>query len=257
MQIGIDKGVQMRFVEYGKNNRSVILLLHGGGMGTWNYRKEAELLKEKYHIVIPVLDGHNGSDRDFTTIEDNAGEIIAYIDENYEGHVLLIGGLSLGGQILVEMLSQRKDICKFAIIESARVLPMGAMSALIKPVFSLCYPLVKKHWFAKLQFDTYHIEDEYFDEYYCDSAAISKENMIAFLMANSNYKIKNELHESYTKVLVFAGGKEANVMRQSAKIIHRELPNAIMEIMPDFYHGDLSFNHFELYVNKMFSLMAD
>lgn len=64
-----------------------------------------------------------GSDRSFSTIEENARALIEEIDERFGGQVLLIGGLSLGGQVLVEMLSQRKDICKYALIESALVRP--------------------------------------------------------------------------------------------------------------------------------------
>ena len=247
----------MRFEEYGKNNSDVIILLHGGGMAPWNYRKEAEILKDKYRVILPILNGHHGSDRDFTTIEDNAREIVAYVDEQFEGSVLLIGGLSLGGQILVEILSQRKDICQFAVIESALIMPMRMTSALMKPSFSLCYPLVKKRWFAKMQFATYHIGQEYFDDYYRDSAAITKENLIAFLTANADYEIKHTLQENRAKTLVLVGGKEANNMINSAKILQKEIPNATIEVMPGFYHGDLSFNHAELYVQMMTNLMVD
>ena len=73
----------MKIIEYGKENEKVILLLHGGGLSWWNYREVAEHLKNEYHVVIPVLDGHANSDRDFTSIEANASEIISYIDENF------------------------------------------------------------------------------------------------------------------------------------------------------------------------------
>lgn len=157
--------------------------------------------------MIPVLDGHSGSDQDFTTIENNANEIINFIDEKCSGSVLMIGGLSLGGQILVEILSKRSEICRFAMIESTLVLPMRATYALIKPAFALCYPLVKKLWFAKLQFDSFHMNNDYFDEYYRDSAAITKENMISFLSENSNYMLKNSIEECQAKTLIFVGSR--------------------------------------------------
>lgn len=247
----------MKFVEYGGDKDDVVILLHGGGLAPWNYDKEAELLKDHYHIVIPVLDGHHGSDRSFTTIEENAREIITYIDENCSGRVLMIGGLSLGGQILVEMLSQRKDICRYAMIESALVLPMGIASAFIRQTVSLVYPLVKKRWFARLQFGALHIKKEYFDAYFCDSAAVTKEDMIAFLLANSNYRIKDSLKECRAKVLVLAGGREASIMKRSAEILCSNIQNASMEILSGYYHGDLSINHPEAYVKKMAAWMAD
>ena len=161
----------------------MIILLHGGGLSWWNYREVAELLQADYHVILPILDGHAGSDRDFTTIEDNAKEIIEFIDEQFDGSVLLIGGLSLGGQILVEILSQRKDICQNAIVESALVLPSKFTYSMIKPAFGSCYGLIRYKWFSKLQFQSLRIKPDLFEDYYRDTCGISKKNMISFLFS--------------------------------------------------------------------------
>ena len=68
-------------------------------------------------MVLQILDGHAGCDKQFTTIENNALDIIEFVNSKLGGSVLMMGGLSLGGQILLEILSQRKDICKYAIVE--------------------------------------------------------------------------------------------------------------------------------------------
>ena len=127
----------MKIIEYGKQNSEIIILLHGGGLSWWNYRSEAQLLDDRYHVVLPVLDGHADSDADFISIEENARRIISFIDTEYGGSVLLIGGLSLGAQILVEMLSQRGNICQCAIIESASIIPSRVTNAMIGPAFAL------------------------------------------------------------------------------------------------------------------------
>ena len=49
--------------EYGIEHKETILLLHGGGLSWWNYRDGAELLQYEYHVILPILDGHAGSDR--------------------------------------------------------------------------------------------------------------------------------------------------------------------------------------------------
>ena len=46
----------MNYKEYGKQNSNVIILLHGGGLSWWNYSKEAEMLQNDYHVIIPILD---------------------------------------------------------------------------------------------------------------------------------------------------------------------------------------------------------
>ncbi|MBQ5364912.1 MAG: alpha/beta hydrolase, partial [Spirochaetales bacterium] len=113
----------MEFREFGDKDRPVVMLLHGGGLNWWNYREQAELLAPRFHVILPILDGHAGSSRAFTSIADNAAEIIDFIDAECVGKVLLAGGLSLGAQILLEMLAQRGDVCRFAFVESAAVIP--------------------------------------------------------------------------------------------------------------------------------------
>ncbi len=245
----------MKYAEYGLMQNETVIFLHGGGLAPWNYCDKAEQLQDRFHIIIPVLDGHNGSDADFTTIENNADEIINYIDENFCGRIFMICGLSLGGQILTEILAKRKDICKYAIIESTLVIPMKITYAFIQPIFSICYPLIKKRWFARLQFKTLHIKESLFEDYYRDSAAISKENMLAFLKANSDYKLKDSVKESLARVLILVGSKESRIMKKSAEVLYEQIPNATLEVLSGYYHGDLGINHASEYIQKIDDLI--
>ena len=154
----------MKFTEYGKDNKDTILLLHGGGLSWWNYREVSELLQGEYHVILPILDGHAESDRPFTSIEDNASGIIDLIDRELGGSVLLMGGLSLGAQILLEILSKRSGICRYAIIESAMVIPSKFTHAMIKPAFGSSYGLIKQKWFSKLQFGSLHMKPDLFED---------------------------------------------------------------------------------------------
>ena len=105
----------MNYVEYGKENSDVIILLHGGGLSWWNYKEVAERLQTDYHVVLPILDGHAGCDKQFTTIENNALDIIEFVNSKLGGSVLMMGGLSLGGQILLETLSPPRIATKFLL----------------------------------------------------------------------------------------------------------------------------------------------
>lgn len=240
--------------EYGKSNKDIIILLHGGGLSWWNYEEVSEILKSNYHVILPILDGHSGSDRDFTSIENNANEIIEYIDNNYNGNVKLIGGLSLGAQILLDILSKRDNICEYAIIESALVSPMKMTNRLIELSINMSYGLINKKWFSKLQFKSLKIKKELFDKYYIDSSNITKNNMISFLKANSNYHLKN-IKINKSKSIVIVGSKERPIMIKSAKRIHDELINSELEILSGYYHGDLSINHPNEYAEKVKKLI--
>ena len=241
----------VKYIEYGDANKDAIILLHGGGFSWWNYREIAETLSSDYHIILPILDGHAKSNDDLSTIEDNAARIISFIDEHLGGSVLLIGGLSLGGQILLEILSQRKNICRYALVESALVIPSKFTYSMIKPVFGSCYGLIKHKWFAKLQFRSYRIKQELFEDYFRDTCGISKQNMISFLQANSLYSVKESLKESCSKVSIFVGEKENNAMQKSASIIHNALPGSSLQVLPKMYHGEFSMNHANDYANTV------
>ena len=237
----------MTVVEYGQQNPDTVMLLHGGGLSWWNYRQAAQELAEQYHVVLPVLDGHADSDAPFTTIEENAARLISYIDNRFDGQLLALGGLSLGGQIAVEMLSQRQDICRYALLESTLTKPAKLTAALIGPTFGMSYGLIRQKWFAKLQSDYLGIPRELFDDYYRDTCKIGKADMIAFLKANSLYAIKPSLSETGAKVKIVAGSKEQKSIRDSAKLLHNAIPGSSMEILPALRHGDLSLNEPEQY----------
>ena len=68
----------MRYVECGNQNSETVILLHGGGLSWWNYRDVAQLLSDRFHVVLPILDGYAGSDAPFTSVEENAARIIAH-----------------------------------------------------------------------------------------------------------------------------------------------------------------------------------
>ena len=241
----------MIYKEFGDKNAPTVMLLHGGGLSWWSCRDAAELLKEQFHVVIPILDGHAGSDRHFTSIEDNAAELISAIDEKFGGKVKAIGGLSLGGQILLEMLSQRKDICETAFVESAAVIPSKMMAAMLKPSVQASYGLIKMPWFSRAQFKSLKIKDELYEDYYRDTCKISKEDMAAFLTANQSYALKDDVKHTSAKVYVFAGTKEIGQIKRSAELIHKRIPNSVLEMSDGLYHGQFSINNGEEYAKRM------
>ena len=241
----------MKYEQFGKDNKDVIILLHGGGLSWWNYREEANKLKDDFRVILPILDGHACSDRPFTTIEDNAAEIIQFIDERVDGHVKVLGGLSLGAQIVLEILSQRSDICDHAIVESALLIPSKATKALVGPAINLSYWLIKMEWFSKLQFAQFYVKEDYYKDYYRDSCLISKQDMIAFMKANASFRLKKGITETKADVHIYAGGMEKQEMIKSALMMHMNIPRSILCMLDRLTHGQFSMNHADRYVEDI------
>ena len=158
----------------------------------------------------------------------------------------MIGGLSLGGQILLEMLSQRNDICSYALIESAAVIPSKLTHALIGPAFSSSYGLIKNRSFARLQFQSLHMKPELLEDYYRDTCQITRADMIAFMKASTAYALKPESGKSAAEVHVYFGEKETGEIRRSAEAIC-QLSGCRLHALPGLYHGEFSINHADDY----------
>ena len=108
----------MNVLEYGKENQQTIMLLHGGGLSWWNYSEAAELLKDRYHVILPILDGHGGeAQKPFISIQDCAEQLLSYIQTHFNGHIQVLSGFSLGAQIAVTMLSMKPYLCDYAMLE--------------------------------------------------------------------------------------------------------------------------------------------
>lgn len=242
------KEIGENMIEFGQQNPKVIMLLHGGGLSWWNYREVAKRLEKDCHVILPVLDGHADSGAPFTAIEDNAARLISYIDAHFGGQVTAIGGLSLGGQVALEMLAQRPSICRYALIESALVKPSKLTHALIGPTFGMSCGLVKQRWFAQMQAAYLGIPKALFENYFRDTGTITKGDMIAFLKANCAYEVKTALAATTAKVKIVAGAREQRNILDSARLLHSTIPGSELEILPGLLHGDLSLNKPELYV---------
>ncbi len=245
----------MQYEQYGSQDHPVIILLHGGGFSVWNYRRAAELLSKEYCVILPHLDGHAGSEDAFINIETCAKHVIDLIDEQFDGQVLLLGGLSLGAQTVCDMLAQRNDIARYALLESASVIADHLSGSLVGPTFSASYGLVKSRRFAKMQFDYYRLDQEYFDEYYRDTCSVSKENLTAFTKASALYEAKEEIRNTQAKTMIIAGSKETKIILRSAQKLHEMIADSELKIKEGMYHGQLSMNHPEEYVQIIKDLL--
>ncbi len=244
----------MIFQEYGDPGKPVVFLIHGGGLSNWMWKPQIDALQQQYYIITPILDGHGEENQViYDSISRSAGQIIAYINENFGGKVFAICGLSVGAQITAEILSRVNGIAKKAVMESALVIPSKIMAAMTKPTLNLSFFLVKKRWFAKLQAKQMYLPDSMFEDYFCDSAGMSKESMINLMTDNASYSIPKNLENTTADVLVLCGEQEYGMMKKSALLLHQKLKHSTLKTVPGCGHG-VSLKFPGLYLDLMKNL---
>lgn len=246
----------MLYKEFGSDTNPTIVLLHGGGLSWWSLSEVIDGLIGMYHVVAPIIDGH-GEDGNttFLSIEDSAQKLITYIDTHHAGKVLMLAGLSLGAQIVTEILSTRADIAEFAMIESALIYPIKGTTALTVPTFKMFYGLIQKKWFSKLQAKSLMVPDSKFDLYYQDSLKMSKETLINITLSNGNYHAKETLKKTKARVLILVGNKELGIMKKSGQTLFEMIPSCQYLLRDNLRHGESSLVRHAEFIQMIKSLV--
>lgn len=98
------EGDFVTFQTEGNPNGNKVLLIHAMFVSADSFSAMIEYLKDDYYIILPTLDGHDvNSDSTFSSIEDEADKIIAYLQQNNIGKLDFILGTSLGAIIAFEI----------------------------------------------------------------------------------------------------------------------------------------------------------
>ena len=90
----------MNIHEFGKENRESILLIHPSVV-KWDYFEYViPLLEKNYHLIIPALPGYDfEDDSDFTSVEQIAAELNAWLKSKGYAELYAVYGCSMGGSV--------------------------------------------------------------------------------------------------------------------------------------------------------------
>ena len=115
----------MEFKLFGKEGAPSLLLIPGLGVSYEIFLPLIDLLKDKYRMIAVQIDGFIiGVHTRFTSVDDQAGQVIAYVQEHNDGHLDCAYGLSLGGKILSRILERNEVVIDHAILDAAPLLPL-------------------------------------------------------------------------------------------------------------------------------------
>lgn len=246
----------MKFKYFGNENCQTIILLHGGGLSWWAFEKTIDELKDKFRVVAVIIDGHSeDAENTFISIENSTNKLIRYIDEKCGGEVFAVIGLSIGAQIATEILSIRKNITRYAVIESALIFPLKISRRLTVFSIECSYKLIQKKWFSKMQAKSLFLPDEIFPKYYADSVKMSKQTLINIALSNGNFMLKKSIEQTNARTLIIVGSKELRILRKSAHELHKAIPKSKLFVSKNMKHGEFSLKYPDLYVKTIVSFL--
>ena len=115
----------MNFNVFGNKNAPTLMLIPGLGVSYEIFIPLIKILENDFHIIAVEVDGFViGKHTQFTSVDDQAVQIINYVKKNYDGHLYCAYGLSLGGKILSRVLEREEMVINHAILDAAPLLPL-------------------------------------------------------------------------------------------------------------------------------------
>lgn len=228
----------MDFKIFGKEGAPTLMLIPGLGVSYEIFLPLIGMLEGRFHIIAVQVDGFTlEKHTEFTSVDDQAQQIIDYIRKHCHGHLDIAYGLSLGGKILSHVLERNEVSIGHAIMDAAPLLPLPRW--LVSPVKHLqcanvwtCY-----HWtgFWRWVFHSHYFDvllDECRKIYpYGGSKAVLNGYTSVYTTRLESIS-GNEIHYWY-------GTKEAFVAKPQVKHLQKLYPKAIIETFQGMNHGKL------------------
>ena len=232
----------MDFKLFGKEGAPSLLLILGLGVSYEIFLPLMDLLKERFRIIAVQVDGFTlGQHTAFTSVDDQAAQVIAYVREQQGGHLDCAYGLSLGGKILSRILERNEVTIDHAILDAAPLLPLPRW--LVNPLryYQCANVWTCYHWTG---FWRWVFHSHYFDVLLDECRKVYPYGGGQAVLDGYKSVYTNKL-ESITgsDILYWHGTLESFVAKPQAEHLLKICPSAHLEVFPKMNHGQLLVDH--------------
>lgn len=221
--------MDLYFKETGKNNYKTIIFLHCEGMAGWMWDKQLEALND-YHCIVPDLPGHGKSaEVESFTMKSTAGMIIDIVKNKAKNGKAHLVGMSLGAQIIVQILSTAPEVVDHVLISGAIVRdsePTETFLHLLNNLIEIYLPDKNKNIRIKSYMRSYNIPKNLFKKFKETTCIIKPNSLNKILKESMLFKMPFGIHKANVPVLVMTGQKDYGIIKESARDLLNVLPNS-------------------------------
>lgn len=216
-----------------------IIFLHGYSMAGWMWDEQVKTLPD-YHCIVPDLPEHGKShDIHPFNIENAAQGVIDIIKEKTQDGRAHLVGMSLGAQVILEILNSAPEVVNRAFISGAVVNSNPPSETFLE----LLDYLIKKYAPAKNDnltigsyIRSYGIPRGFIKKFKESTYLISFESAENILRESMLFNLPSNLENTDVPVLVMAGEKDNRVIKEHAQDLVDTLPNSKAYLAPGVGH---------------------
>jgi len=231
--------MELFFKETGKENEETIVFIHGGGLSGWMWDKQLEGFTD-YHCLVPDLPEHGKSKHVAPlTIETAAEQIIELIKDRAHNKKAHIIGISLGGQLVVQILSMAPEVVDHAITSGTVVRQYyGKITLTLIPLGTIFQLFLRSDFILKKYMESSKMPLEYLENYKKDILEFNTYGLTKRMLSeNAAFRIPKGLCKVENPVLISMGETEWEIVHESAEDLNKCLPNSKIFKAPGLYHA--------------------
>ena len=232
----------MNFRTFGNTIAPTLMLIPGLGVSYEIFLPLIELVQDRFHVIAVEVDGFT-LDRytEFTSVDDQARQIVEYVREHHGAHLNVAYGLSLGGKILSRVLERNELVIDHAVLDAAPLLPLPRW--LVGPLRYLqcanvwtCY-----HWTG---FWRWVFRSHYFDVLLDECRKVYPFGGSKAVLDGYKSVYTNRLESiSGSDIHYWYGTQEAFVAKPQTKHLKELCPEVRIEVFKGLNHGQLLVDH--------------
>ena len=243
----------MNFQTFGKEQAPTLLLIPGLGVSYEIFLPLIKLTEDKFRIIAAEVDGFTlGRHTRFTSVDDQAAQIIAYVQEHYNSHLDCAYGLSLGGKILSRVLERNELTIDHAILDAAPLLPLPRWTVNPLRYYQAGNVWTCYHWTAFWKF-VFH--SHYFDVLLDECRKVYPYGGTQAVLDGYKSVYTNKLESISGKDIHFwYGTKEAFAAKPQAKHLLSLCPTAHIQVFSKMNHGQLLIDHPEEVAQRILTI---
>lgn len=215
--------------EKGSKEGTPIVFIHGGGISGWMWKKQLEHFAD-YHCIVPDLPEHGKSINEKPlSISDSAKRIAELIKQKTKEGKAHVVGHSLGGKVIIELLSTNPEVVDHAVVASAlfRPVPMGKL-LFNKVTYKTTVAMLKNKRMLDWQAGQFNFPDAYYTENFINESKALTVEMLERIYGElyKHLAIPETLKNAAAPTLIVAGEMELKAMKQSMHDLLHVMPNA-------------------------------
>ena len=230
----------MKILEFGDTSKRKIILIHGFQSPWQVWNEYIEYYKNKFHIIVPIMSGHNIDVKDdFISFAADAKEIEDYILSRYGKEIYAVYGMSMGGVLTATLWQNNRLTFDKVIFDGS---PLVSYNKLMKGFMKKFYINITH---KSQQRDRKTVEQatkviisednlEYFLEVIDNMSDVTVGNSIDDI---ADFKLSQSINTPNTTVYFFHGTAFNEMLaKKSAKYVRKYYPTTIVKCFKGKFH---------------------